>query len=375
MTRQFKTILAVGLLTTTALLTAPATAQDYPPLATLPPPPIPADNPMSDAVVDLGKQLFWDGRLSGNGTMGCVACHQPDLGWGTGGAISFGYPGTQHWRHSQTILNSAYHNKLFWEGNVTSLEGQAPAAAEGAVAGNGDGAMMEMNLRFVPDYVEAFREIFGTDWPHIAQAWMAIAAFQRTVVTDPEKVPFDRWLAGDADAMSEAAQRGMEVFTGKGGCISCHNGALISDERYYNIGVPRAEEFEIDPLYQITLRWELYQKGMPEELYREGDDDLGLYHVTKRPADKGKFRTPSLRELRWTGPYMHNGAFWSLEEVVAFKNAGGGEGQTAGLEPLGLSDEEQADLVAFIEALSMDEPFLMEPPDLPATATWAEFPR
>ena len=375
MTRPFRTILAAGLLATTGLVAAPATAQDYPPLATLPPPPIPADNPMSDAIVELGKQLFWDGRLSGNGTMGCVACHQPDLGWGTGGPISFGYPGTQHWRHSQTILNSAYHNKLFWEGNVTSLEAQAPAAAGGAVAGNGDGAMMEMNLRFVPDYVEAFRDIWGTDWPHIAQAWMAIAAFQRTVVTDPEKVPFDRWLAGDAEAMSEAALRGMEVFTGKGGCIACHNGALISDERYYNIGVPRAQEFELDPLYQITLRWELYQKGMPEELYREGDGDLGLYHVTKRPGDKGKFRTPSLRELRWTAPYMHNGAFWSLEEVVAFKNTGGGEGQTAGLEPLGLTDAEQADLVAFIEALSMDEPLTMDPPDLPATATWAEFPR
>ena len=375
MTSRSKTILAAGLMATTALLGGAAAAQDHPPLATLPPPPIPVDNPMSDAIVELGRQLFWDGRLSGNGTMGCVACHQPELGWGTGGSISLGYPGTQHWRHSQTILNSAYHNKLFWEGNVTSLEAQAQAAAGGAVAGNGDDSMMEMNLRFVPEYVEAFRAIWGTDWPHIAQAWMAIAAFQRTIVTDPEKVPFDRWLAGDTDAMSESALRGMEIFSDQGGCIACHNGALVSDQRYYNIGVPAAAEFALDPIYQITLRWELYQKGMPEQDYRAGDDDLGLYHVTKRPADKGKFRTPSLRELRWTGPYMHNGAFWSLEEVVDFKNAGGGEGQTAGLAPLGLSEDEKADLVAFIEALSMDEPFLMEPPELPATATWAEFPR
>lgn len=375
MTRQFRTILAAGLLATTALLAAPATAQDHPPLATLPPPPIPADTPMSDAMVDLGKQLFWDGRLSGNGTMGCVACHQPDLGWGTGGPISFGYPGTQHWRNSQTILNSAYYNKLFWEGSVTSLEAQAPAAAGGGVAGNGDGSMMEMNLRFVPEYVAAFHEIFGTDWPHIAQAWQAIAAFQRTIVTDPEKVPFDRHLAGDDAAMSEEAQRGMALFTGKAGCIACHNGALVSDERYYNLGVPATAEFDLDPLYQITLRWELYQKGMQEEVYRAGDDDLGLYHVTKRPADKGKFRTPSLRELTWTAPYMHNGAFWGLDEVVAFYNAGGGAGQTAGLAPLGLDAEEEADLVAFLEALSMDEPLLMDPPDLPPTATWAEFPR
>lgn len=374
MTARFAISLAAGLLATTAFLAGPALAQDPPPLATLGPPPVPADNPMTDAKVELGKKLFWDGRLSGNGAMACVACHQPHLGWGTGGSISFGYPGTQHWRHSQTILNSAYHNKLFWEGNVTSLEAQAPAAAGGAVAGNGDDSMMEMNLRFVPEYVEAFRAIWGTDWPHIAQAWKAIAAFQRTIVTDPEKVPFDRWLAGDADAMSEEALRGMDIFTGKAGCIDCHNGTLVSDERYYDLGVPRAREFELDPIFQITLRWELYQKGMPEQVYREGDDDLGLYHVTKRPDDMGKFRTPSLRELRWTGPYMHNGSFWSLEEVVEFYDIGGGPGNAV-LQPLGLSPPEKADLVAFIESLSMDEPLTMDPPELPETATRAEFPR
>ena len=123
-----------------ALLVLPALADTAPPLATLSPPPVPADNPMSAEKVELGEKLFWDGRLSGNGAMPCSACHLPDLGWGTGGAISFGYPGTQHWRNSQTILNSAYYNKLFWEGSATSLEAQAPAAAGGAVAGNGDGS-------------------------------------------------------------------------------------------------------------------------------------------------------------------------------------------------------------------------------------------
>ena len=351
-----------------------AIAQGAPPLATLAPPPIPADNPMTPEKIELGKKLFWDGRLSGNGTMGCVACHQPDLGWGTAGPISFGYPGTQHWRNSQTILNSAYYNKLFWEGNITSLESQAPEAAGGAVAGNGDDSMMEMKLRFVPEYVKAFKAIFGTDWPHIAQAWQAVAAFQRTIVTDPKKVPFDRHLAGDMGALSDAAKRGMSLFSGKAGCISCHNGALASDERYYALGVPAAPEFGEDPLYQITLRWELYQKGMPEGVYRSGADDLGLYHKTKRPDDKGKYRTPSLRELRWTGPYMHNGVFDTLESVVEFYDAGGGPGNAV-LKPLGLSDKEKADLVAFLAALSMDEPFLMDEPELPETATWAEFPK
>ena len=364
----------LGATATILSVSAVAMAQgDYPALSTLPPPPIPADNPMTPEKIALGEKLYWDGRLSGNGSMPCSACHLPDVGWGTGSPISFGYPGTQHWRNSQTVLNSAYYNKGFWEGNVTSLESQAPAAAGGAVAGNGDGSMMEMRLRFVPEYVDAFREVFGADWPHIVHAWDAIAAYERTIVTDANKVPFDRYLAGDEAALSDEAKRGMDIYNGKAGCISCHNGALASDERFYNTGVPTAPEFAEDPLYQITQRWEVYQKGVSEDTYRTTGTDLGLYFKTKRPEDKGKFRTPSLRELRWTDPYMHNGVIATLADVVAFYNAGGGEGQTAGLQPLGLTDAEQADLVAFLEALSMDEPLLLDEPELPETATWAEF--
>ena len=356
----------------TAVSEATTDKMAIPPLSTLAPPTDPADNPATPEKVALGKQLFWDGRLSGNGSFGCVVCHQPTLGWGTGGPISFGYPGTQHWRNSQTILNSAYYNKLFWEGSATSLESQAPAAAGGGVAGNGDGSMMEMRLRFVPAYVEAFKAIFGTEWPNVAQAWQAIAAFERTIVTDATKVPFDRYLSGDESALSPAARRGMDLYSGKANCIACHNGALASDERYYNLGVPGAPQFAQDPVHQITLRWELYQKGGPENIYRVGDDDLGLYHKTKRPTDKGKFRTPSLRELRWTAPYMHNGIFASLDDVITFYDAGGGAGNSV-LKPLGLTDTDKTDLIAFLEAMSMDEPLLMQPPELPATSTWAEF--
>lgn len=353
---------------------APARAQPaHPELATLPPPPVPLDNPMTPGKIALGEMLYWDGRLSGNGSMPCASCHLPELGWGTASPISFGYPGTQHWRNSQTILNAAYYDKLFWDGSAASLESQARKAAGGAVGGNGDASMMEMRLRFAPEYVRAFREVFGTRLPHAAQAWQAIAAFERTIVTDPSKVPFDRFLAGEEAAMSGAAKRGMELFNGKAGCIGCHNGALASDRKFHDTGVPSAPEFAEDPLHQITQRWEVYAKGAPEELYRRTGGDLGLYFVTKRPRDKGKFRTPSLRELRWSGPYMHNGAFATLEEVVAFYDAGGGEGQRAGLAPLGLSERERGDLVAFLEALSMDEPLILEEPELPETATWKEF--
>jgi cytochrome c peroxidase len=174
-----------------ALLGNAALAADkYPPLGPLPAAPIPKDNPQSADKIALGKQLFWENRLSGDGSMPCVSCHLPTMGWGDGGQISRGYPGTKHWRNSQTVINSAYYNKLFWEGSVTSLEGQAPSAAEGGVAGNGDPSVMEMRLRFIPEYVAAFNKVFGSPWPRMNDAYRAIASYERTVVSDATKVPF-----------------------------------------------------------------------------------------------------------------------------------------------------------------------------------------
>lgn len=342
----------------------------FSPLGPLPPPPIPADNPMTPEKIELGKMLFWDSRLGGDASSPCVVCHEPSKGWGDGGEISRGYPGTQHWRNSQTVLNSAYYNKLFWEGNVTSLEAQAPAAAEGNVAGNGDRSLMEMRLRFIPEYVERFKQVFGADWPRMTHAYVAIAAFERTLVSDAKQVPFDRFMKGDKKALSDSAKRGMAVYHGKGGCIQCHNGPLASDHKFYSLGVPENEVFKTEPLYQITHRWEHYQKGISEKGYRAADYDYGLYYRTKNPKDKHKFRTPSLRELKYTAPFMHNGIFYTLDEVVDFYNKGGGDGPNKSplIKPLGLSDQEKKDLVAFLEALSMDKPLLMDPPKLPPYA-------
>lgn len=362
-----KTTLSLGLAAAAACAVATAApAADYPALGPLPPVRAPADNPMTPAKVELGKKLFFDGRLSGNGAMPCAACHRPDLGWGTGGAISFGYPGTTHWRNSQTILNSAYYSKLFWDGSSPSLEAQAWGAAGGAVAGNGDDAMMEMRLAFAPGYKKAFKEAFGAEWPLLNDAWKAIAAFERTIVSDPKKVPFDRYTMGDKAAISDAAKRGLTLFEGKAGCIACHNGPLLSDDKYHKLGVPEPKEFKEDPLQQITVRWEVYQKGVPEKIYRSADSDLGLYYTTMRPGDIGKFRTPSLREIKYTGPYMHNGAFDSLADVIAFYDKGGGPGSEA--KPLGLTDAEIKDLLAFLDTLSMDEPLVVADPELPPTA-------
>ncbi len=356
----------------TLLIGGAGAAQEkkFPPLGPLPPVPVPADNPMSDAKVALGKLLFFDARLSGDASTSCASCHSPESGWGDGGDLSRGYPGTQHWRNSQTILNSAYYAKLFWAGESTSLEAQARSAATGNVAGNGDTMMMEERLRQVPEYVGRFREVFGTPWPTIDDAWRAISAFERTVVSKAKDVPFDRFMKGDAKALSEGAKRGLALFRGKAGCVQCHNGALLSDEDYHNVGVPKNPAFEEDPLRQITLRYQHVIRGVPESVYRKADRDLGLFYTTKRAADKGRFRTPSLRELKYTAPYMHNGAFFELEEVIDFYDEGGGEDANKSplIRKLGLSDEEKEDLLAFLESLSSDEPLLMKPPVLPPYA-------
>ncbi len=347
----------------------PATAQELRPdsLAALGPPPIPADNPMSDAKIELGKMLFFDPILSGNNGMPCSACHLPEAGWAVQDRISFGYPGTTHWRNSQTIVNSAYYSKLFWAGSSKSLEAQARSAARGGVAGNGEDDMMEARLAFVPEYRERFAEVFGDDWPNIRHAYMAIAAFERTIVqTD---TPFDEYMRGDDDALTDAQKRGLELFVGKAGCVACHSGPLLSDEQYHNLGVPPFEGWEDDPLAQITFRFELYAKGSTEELYRNTKDDPGLYFRSKDAQHLGKFRTPSLRYTAYTYPYMHNGMLETLRDVVEFYNEGGGENEFAAtksplIQPLDLSEDEIDDLVAFIESLSGEE-ILIDYPDLP----------
>ncbi|MEP3276034.1 MAG: cytochrome c peroxidase [Stappiaceae bacterium] len=340
------------------------------PLTALGEPPIPADNPQTPEKIELGKSLFFDPRLGGAPTTPCSACHLPDVGWDVEDKVSFGYPGTVHWRNSQTIVNSAYYGKLFWAGSSKSLESQAKSAAGGAVAGNGEADMMEARLAFVPEYREAFNKIFGDEWPRIGNAWKAIAAFERTIVqTD---TPFDTFLRGDDNALNDSQKRGLELFRGKAGCIECHNGALLSDEKYYNTGVPPLDEWEDDGLKQVTFRYELYAKGSTEDMYRHTKDDPGFYFRSKEKSDKGKFRTPSLRYTLYTEPYMHNGMLETLEDVVEFYNQGGGtnefaDNKTALLKPLGLNDQEKSDLVNFIKSLSGDE-ILVEEPDLPEYA-------
>ena len=346
-----------------------------PPLEALGPPPIPADNPQTPEKIELGKLLYFDSRIGGDASVACSDCHEQKQGWGFNDSLSRGYPGVIHWRNSQTVINSAYLGKLFWTGSAKSLENQAPSAALGAVSGNGERDMVEARLAFIPEYVERFNDVFGDDWPKVNNAWRAIAAFERTLIHND--TPFDRYMRGDSAAMSEQQVRGMALFEGKANCIECHNGPLMTDQKYYNLGIERAEEWFDNGMAQVTFRYEQYAKGTTEELYRIIKDDAGLYYRTKEKADMGKFRTPPLRYTLYTAPYMHAGKFFDFEEVVDFYDEGGGENEftdgtlasakTPLLKPLGLTDEEKEDLVAFLEALSGEE-LRMETPQLPSYA-------
>lgn len=340
--------------------------REFPRLAAIPEkPPVPADNPISPAKIELGRLLFFDDRLSGDGGTSCATCHEPFLGWGDGNAISMGYEGTEHWRNSQTTVNTAYLVKLFWAGESPSLEAQAASAIEGNVAGNGDPVMIEERLAQIPEYVRLFKEAFGVDRPTYPLILKAIATFERTDMNSTDS-PFDKYMRGDQRTMSEEALRGMKLFEGKANCIRCHNGPLLTDESFHAIGVPRNSLFDKVVQYQITLRYQFFIRGVPEHVYRKADRDLGLYFTTKRQSDIGKFRTPPLRYLGYTAPYMHNGVFDDLEQVIDFYDEGGGEGdnKSALLEPLELTDAEKTDLLAFLQSLTGRE-IGMSPPDLP----------
>jgi len=373
------TVLAAGIAQAANEKSAAGSAKAAPPaLAPLGEAPIPPDNKTTPEKVELGKMLFFDPRVGGDASTGCSTCHEPEQGWAWAEDFSRGYPGTVHWRNSQSIINSAYFPRQFWAGSASSNEKQAKAAAKGGVAGNGEDDIMEARMAVIPEYRERFKKVFGTEWPLIDDVWLAISAFERTMNTTGEyEVPLDKYLKGDKSALDEQQVRGMALFNGKAGCINCHNGSLTTDLDYHNIGVPANKRWEEDGLAQITFRFEQYAKGQTEEGYRAAKSDWGFYYRSKNKWDRGKFRTAPLRYIEYTAPYMHNGVFYTLEEVVDFYNAGGvdEEGRTTLfpenksklIKPLGLSDEEKEDLVAFLGAFSGPE-IMMEKPKQPPYA-------
>jgi cytochrome c peroxidase len=343
-------VIVVGVLLLVSGLSVPSSANSSPPISTVsldgvtvpdigPLPtivPIPPGNLNYKAKVELGKQLYFDGRLSKDNQVPCAACHLPANGFADVRQVSIGVGGTIGDRQAPTVLNTAFNPLQFWDGRVGSLEEQVLGPIQDAdeMAETIDNVVKKVGK--IKGYQQQFRAVFGTDvnMQGIAEA---IAAYERTVVSTNSA--FDKYVLGDTNAMDESAVRGMALFKGKARCILCHNGPNFTDNQFHNLGVP--------------------QVGPRKE-------DLGRYDVTRMERDKGAFKTPTLRSITETAPYMHDGVFKTLEEVVDFLDQGGGPNPNLSplMETLGLSKEEKSDVVAFLKALT-GEPIKFEMPKLP----------
>jgi cytochrome c peroxidase len=335
----------------------PARAGQLEPLGTVP---LPADNPQTAEKIELGRKLFFDRRLSGDGTMSCATCHIPDLAFTDGLDISLSYPTTKSWRNTPTLMNIGFATRLFHDGRSPSLEDQALFPVMSSFEMNQNLDYLEEELREVPEYVDSFRQIFGGHIDRQKMA-MALAAFQRAFVS--KNAPIDRYLAGDEKALSEEARKGFNIFTGKGGCTRCHHGPALSDFGFHTPNVPENPRLEKDPRIAITVRFVAKVSGYED--YKNLHEDPGRFLVTKDKKDWKAFRTPTLREISKTGPYMHNGVFDTLEEVIDFYNGGAGPGNRAGLQPLGLSAGEKQALKTFLmEALTGDD-LVIPLPEIP----------
>jgi cytochrome c peroxidase len=310
--------------------------------------PVPEDNPLTPDKIELGKLLFFDARLSADGSLACVSCHLPDQGWATHTPLSPAYPTHMERRLSPTLINVAYNTVLLWDGRAGALERQALGPIQNPLHMNHNLDLLIEKLKAVPDYVERFQRVFGTSVTADGLG-KALAAFERTLVT--RHAPFDRYMGGDSNAMSPGARRGMELFKGKARCILCHNGPNFTDNQFHNLGVPHAPLLG-HPLVQASIRFDAKRMNVPE--YEQVTEDLGRYLVTKNEQDKGAFKTPTLRNVAQRDPYMHNGAFHSLAEIIDFYARGGGAvaGKSPLVQPLELTAQDRHDLLEFLQALT-----------------------
>ena len=310
------------------------TVPDIAPLPTATP--TPKSNLNYKAKIELGKQLYFDGRLSKNNQVSCAFCHNPFAGFADPRQVSVGVDGKLGGRQAPTVYNTVFNPVQFWDGRAGSLEEQAIGPIQNPVEMAETHENVVAKLKKVKGYQQQFRDVFGTE-VNLQGIAEAIAAFERTVVST--NAPFDKYVLGDAKAMDEAAVRGMAVFKGKGRCLLCHNGPNFTDNQFHNLGVP-----QVGPL----------------------KDDPGRYNVTRQERDRGAFKTPTLRSIAETAPYMHDGAFKTLEEVLDFLDGGGGRNPNLSplIKPLGLTKNEKSDLLAFLKALN-GEPLKVAFPKLP----------
>ena len=307
------------------------------------------------SVEELGKFLFFDNRLSGDSSISCATCHDPQQAWADGMALSAGYRGTLYFRNTPTIINAGRMPLLDWDGRFAAGDMDSLVRDHLAEAHfmNVDGRLLVERLRQVPAYEAAFREHYGSD-PSYGRVLNALSAYVSSL--NSVNHPYLRFLDGEADALSPGARAGLELFEGDTGCARCHGGDLLSDGEMHALGVPENPEIFSEPLRHITFRRFFRLFGVPS--YVSMRSDPGLYALTFNESGRGKFRTPSLLEAARTAPYMHNGVFDTLEDVVRFYNDGGQGGNIDPMMgPLDLTDAEINSLAAFLSSLGSDEEF------------------
>jgi cytochrome c peroxidase len=331
---------------------------------TTPPPglpavPEPADNPVTPARVALGRKLFYDRRLSHNNTISCAMCHVPEQGFTVNEmATAVGIEGRSVRRNAPTLYNVAYARRLFHDSRETSLEQQVwgPLLAANEMGNPSVGYVLE-RIRALPDYQGLFETAFDGKGPGMETLGKALATYERTLVS--ANSPFDRWYyGGQQDALPAAAIRGFRLFSGAAGCSRCHSlaaaHALFTDQALHNTGIGYRASFS-DPV-AASIPVAPGESLQPAINLPVTGNDLGRYEITGDPADRWKYRTPTLRNVALTAPYMHDGSLGSLQEVVAFYNTGGVVNPNLDplLKPLELTPAAQEDLVAFLMSLTGD---------------------
>ncbi|SNR79508.1 cytochrome c peroxidase [Methylobacillus rhizosphaerae] len=296
--------------------------------------PSPPSNPLTIEKVTLGKTLFFDPRLSRDGAMSCATCHSPNMRWSDGRVLPLKADGVPNARRTPTVLNSAWLNALMWDGRAASLEAQAVLPITTAHEMNFEMPLLLDRLKEVAGYQPLFTQAFGDAEITPKRVTQALASFQRTLVS--KTAPFDRWVAGDENAISENAKRGFALFEGKANCVSCHKSWRFTEDAFHDIGLE-----SLDPGRGAKV---------PSQL-------VLMQHA---------FKTPSLRDLPKNGPFMHDGSMHSLEEVIKHYEQGGVQRESLSQEmkPFELSDVERAYLIDFIHTLD-GGPLDMEFPNLP----------
>jgi len=305
----------------------------------------PDDNPYSAEKAELGWLLFFDKRLSSDGSVSCASCHSPEFAYTDGQSVSTGIGAQKGGRSAPSVINRVYGMAQFWDGRASSLEEQAKGPIANSLemtsekdAGKAHNTCTE-RLRLVPEYRQRFKKVFGTEELTIDHIARAIATFERVILSGNSA--YDRFKAGDKKALTESQQRGMNIFfSNNARCDSCHDGAAFTTNQFANIGIG---------MDKLTPDW-------------------GRYNVTKKEEDKGAFKTPGLRDVARTAPYMHDGSIKTLEEVVEHYDKGGVKNKWLhqDVRPLKLSKQDKTDLVSFLHALNGEGwQHIKAPPTLP----------